>query len=463
MTITTVDFTAAVDTNLDTFGGWAYMLGSGGAMLVDATNDRVQVTGFAGSDVRARYTGAGTTTADQEVTLQVNVKTFNNAGILTRCAAGADTCYAAIIEPAQANQLRIYRIVAGVATLLASAAVTITAPGVNSIRFKTTGSGATVALEAAVNGSAALTYADTDAARLTSGHPGVHGTTDENFTWFDTFVVDTLAAAGTLNPAPASLVYTGGTPTLSYNTYTWYTLPAPGAYDSNSILAGQTYPAGSLIREATTPFANVTVNYALGLLANDINDYAVADPGFTGSNSITYEIKTPLGATSQFTVTLQIQQGNITLSPATASRVFTTSTPTLTLGGNVTLSPATASLSITPGTPTLSISSGNKTLNPSAASISITPGTPTLSLSNNLRLTPAAASITMSPGTPTLVATGNITLSPTPATLRILPSTPVLSVGGVIQYGGGGRVMDQRSMTSKRHTRSGLLPSFKYL
>jgi hypothetical protein len=86
--------------------------------------------------------------------------------------------------------------------------------------------------------------------------------------------------------------------------YTWYTLPAPGNYDSNSIVAGQTFPSGSVVR-AVTSFSHITVNYG-GTLQNDINDYALAENGYSGSDSAVYEIKTPSGATSQYTITVYI-------------------------------------------------------------------------------------------------------------------------------------------------------------
>lgn len=177
----------------------------------------------------------------------------------------------------------------------------------------------------------------------------------------------------TLAPAAASLAMTGATPTVSAEAYTWYTLPAPGAYDSNSILAGQTYPTGSWLR-VVTDFAHITYGYAAaeaaGELDNDINDHAVADSGYTGSDSATFEIKTPAGATAQYTVNVTIQETGITAGPSAATLTMTGATPTVTTGGNQTLSPAAAAMTMTGATPTIT---GTATsVAPAAASMVMT-------------------------------------------------------------------------------------------
>jgi len=154
----------------------------------------------------------------------------------------------------------------------------------------------------------------------------------------------------TFAPSAASMVETGAIPSAVATTYTWYALPAPGVYDSNSLIYGQTFPTGSLIREVTAPAHIIANNYAVGPLANDVNDYMVAEPLFTGSDSGVYEIKTPAGATSQYTASFSIGAVNTTVSPSAASMTETGATPGVAVGIPA-LTPAPASMTETGATP----------------------------------------------------------------------------------------------------------------
>jgi hypothetical protein len=197
MTTTTINFTAGADTNLDAFGAgpdWAYLVGSAGNLTVNATNDNVQVTGFAGSPYRARYIGSATVTGDQDVTATVRVKNFNDAGVLAKCSAVADSCYLARIETSQTNEVRLYRVIAGAETLLGSWDDSLTA-GTHTIRLRAVVNGSAVDLSVQSNSNSTHTYSDTDASRLTSGNPGLYGLTDEGYPTLDNWILDDLAAA----------------------------------------------------------------------------------------------------------------------------------------------------------------------------------------------------------------------------------------------------------------------------
>ena len=87
--------------------------------------------------------------------------------------------------------------------------------------------------------------------------------------------------------------------------FAWYPLPAPGACDTNSFLANQTYPAGSYIRFVTLP-VHVTVDLMNLLWANDINDFCTAASGYTGADSAVLEIRAPNGSKSQFTANVTV-------------------------------------------------------------------------------------------------------------------------------------------------------------
>lgn len=69
--------------------------------------------------------------------------------------------------------------------------------------------------------------------------------------------------------------------------------------------------------------------------------------------------------------------GNVTLTPAAASLVFTGQTPTVVNTGSNTLTPAAATLSFTGNTPTVT-ATANNTLAPAAAALVLTPGTPSV-------------------------------------------------------------------------------------
>jgi len=176
-------------------------------------------------------------------------------------------------------------------------------------------------------------------------------------------------------PSTASLALTGATPSLTVQNYTWYTLPAPGSYDSNSILAGQTYPTGSWLR-VVTDWAHITSVYSTGPLQNDINDYSTAESGYTGSDTATYEIKTPALSTSQYTVTATISN-NINIGPSTASLSLTGATPTVTVTNNKLVTPSTASLALTGATPTIAAGQ-NVLVQPTTAALALVGATPSM-------------------------------------------------------------------------------------
>lgn len=190
------------------------------------------------------------------------------------------------------------------------------------------------------------------------------------------FTGSTATISNTANktaaPASASLALTGSTSTVATTAYTWYSLPTPGSYDSNSILVGQTYPAGSILR-VVTDFAHITANYATGPLQNDINDYATAESGYTGTDSATYEIKNTSGSTSQYTITVNIDANSL-IGMSIGSLAFTGSTPTIAVGSPP-LAPAAASLALTGSTPTVT-RTNNVVVIPTAAALAFYGQTP---------------------------------------------------------------------------------------
>jgi|GEM_PF-1622038 len=225
-------------------------------------------------------------------------------------------------------------------------------------------------------------------------------------------------------PSTASLALTGATPSLTVQNYTWYTLPNPGGYDSNSILAGQSYPTGSWLR-VVTDWAHITSNYATGPLQNDINDYSTAASGYTGSDSATYEIKTPALSTSQYTVTATIS-GSINIGPSTASLSLTGATPAVSISNNKLMSPTTAALAFTGATPSATVTS-NQFASPVTASLTLTGATPTVSASSSALSTPSAASLSLTGAALAVSVTNNKTVSPSTAALVLNGAAPTIA------------------------------------
>jgi len=250
-------------------------------------------------------------------------------------------------------------------------------------------------------------------------------------------------------PAAASLAVTGATSTISKTAYTWYSLPSPGGYDNNSILVGQTYPTGSWLR-VVTDFAHITADYATGPLQNDLNDYATAAGGYSGTDSATYEIKNPSGSTSQYTITVNIDSNALigfsaatvsftpstpsivigkVLSPSAAALAFAGSTSTITATANKSVAPSAAALALSPATPTIT-ASGSVSVSPSAVSLVLTSATPSIAVTANKTVAPSAASLALSGATPTVAATANVVVAPSLAALAFTPVTPNITVGG---------------------------------
>lgn len=196
-TVTTIVFDAASDTAIGSYTGggssWAYVTGTGSDMTVSGANDNVQCIGFSGAEKRVRYTGTGTTIGDQDVRADVQVKNFNSGGVVARCSAVADTCYQAWIDTNQTNEIRFDKVVAGVPTNLGSWDDGVVANSTTTLRLRVTSSGGWE-----VQAGVGTTHTGTDASSpLTSGHPGMYCSTDENFVTLDNFVLDDLAGGST--------------------------------------------------------------------------------------------------------------------------------------------------------------------------------------------------------------------------------------------------------------------------
>jgi hypothetical protein len=215
MATKTITFDATEDTALESYtadgAAFSYLSGSGGDLTVDAANDRVQATGFTGLDFRARYTGTGTTTGDQDVTLTFRVKNSNYAGPLVRCHASQDTCYMVRVNTGLTNEVGLYKVVNGVVgTAIASWDEGVVANDTVTVRLRVVTNGAQNDFQVQTNGGPVRTASDASSP-LTSGYPGIYANTDEQWVWLDTLIIDDLATSAeyTLTTDSGSYALTG--------------------------------------------------------------------------------------------------------------------------------------------------------------------------------------------------------------------------------------------------------------
>ena len=196
----TDSFTVGADTNIDAYPAtpdYAYTLGSGTNLTVNAANDRVQKVDT-GTDRLARLIDAAAPTGDQEVTATgfAASGSDNHGGLSVRVKTDGTANGYIGYRFVDSTVSKIYRVTPG-PTFTEIASQTNSSTGAQTLVFSATGAGATVALSWKVGAVAALTFNDTNAARHVSGVPGIYMYGDTaNVPWVDDVSVDNLAAAG---------------------------------------------------------------------------------------------------------------------------------------------------------------------------------------------------------------------------------------------------------------------------
>lgn len=194
----TDSFTSGSDANLVDYDAAHYDENTaettGYNLYVNAANDRVQSIGGDGTVSVVRVIGTGIPTGDQKITATVYSDGTNEyTGLIVR--NDSVNYYLAFFYANGGNLIELYRYDGGAFTLLTSANRTFSYPATAS--FEATGAGATVSLSIVIGGTAAITYNDTDAARITSGYPGLRIWTDvkTEAAWFDDLSIDDLTSA----------------------------------------------------------------------------------------------------------------------------------------------------------------------------------------------------------------------------------------------------------------------------
>ena len=214
-------FTVASDLNLDAYPSgspeYAYNLGSGSNLTVNAANDRVQ-NAVANTMLAARCSKSGMPTGDQEcrATLNHPVVDVGDGGFLcVRMATDGSSHFYATSN--NAPSLRLMRCDGGTALadliLLVSRSSGILTTDF-ALRFRAVGTGSSVHLWALPEGQgtpcAPLTYTDTNANRKTSGVPGFGlYATVANTAYIDDFEISDLAATGYRTASGVLTVGTG--------------------------------------------------------------------------------------------------------------------------------------------------------------------------------------------------------------------------------------------------------------
>ena len=186
---------------------YAYNIGSGTNLTVNAANDRIQAV-TTGSDWLARCTHASMPTGDQEVTATVSTAAsgVDNSGNLAVRVATDNTAngYNAYVN--LGNTIWLYRIEPGPSFVSLGSTTRTFSTGAHTGRFRATGTNP-VNLEYQLDALAVFTVSDSSANRRTAGVPGVEFfCVTANAAFVDNFQVDDLVVAGAVTPQHTTFI-----------------------------------------------------------------------------------------------------------------------------------------------------------------------------------------------------------------------------------------------------------------
>lgn len=205
-------FLVGADTDINVYGDWDETLGN---LIVEEATDRVEMVAT-GADCFARWNGAG---SPVEGLAMADLFTWAGAdpdygtmGVGARLDASGNG-YLSEWDP-RADDCQLYRVTGGGATftLLEELSTTDSEGSIPNAYIQALGTGATVNIEIGDdnNGAAIIVFADTDAARHTSGLFGISGFNNAaaainggaNPAWLDNFEIDNLLAAPSQDHRP---------------------------------------------------------------------------------------------------------------------------------------------------------------------------------------------------------------------------------------------------------------------
>jgi hypothetical protein len=213
----TDNFVAALDTNYTFNAGGVWSVPSGGT------------AGFCRNAAVGGFLWLATAIAQHAAVADVRVTVTrvagtDEAGVLVRFSGtgGAETCY--LLDSYDVNTHDLYRCNAGSLTLLAS--FTSAFAATNSMSLEAIGTGATVTLNAFINGVQIGTFADTSGSRITAAGQTAMATFAVGNFDFDGFTVDTATA-----PAAGPVFKAASTPQTATAATIALNVPASPAND----------------------------------------------------------------------------------------------------------------------------------------------------------------------------------------------------------------------------------------
>lgn len=366
-------------------GGWLAFAGTTPAPSIYTVQDGVAASGAGGTQVYRTTTIAPGVDAEAQADLWVDgAAAYVTAGLCVGLNAAGTAGYAAIHSRSD-GKWKIYRLGAALATtLLATSAGTYTytnASSAGTAVLRKTGSGATVTVELFINGASVVSFADTDAARITvAGYAGfwLNTTAAATGMWLKSFSASDPAVAAT------AITLTGPSSGAVSVASTNFAAGANGTITGTIVVTpsdsagGGTFTPATVSISAGTPTATFTYT-----------------PGSTGAKSIT--VTNGGGLTNPAALTYTATGGAataLTLSGpgsgavGSPSSAFTVSTDG-SLAGSVVVTPSDGAGGGTFAPATVTLNSG--TLTGTFTYTAASAGAKTISIANGGGLTNPAA------------------------------------------------------------------------
>lgn len=279
-------FTVGADSTLNAYAAAWTTFGSSADPSVRASTDDLRYNGT-GVGARAKWTG--TVNADQKIvaTIKTGGATQSYPALTVRMGANFISGYLAQWSP-QLGTITVYR-VTGSYTQIATLGTVANNTTYTNCYLKATGSGATVTIEFGDDTNGFTTFNDTDAARFTTGQPGVdiyEGTTALTSALDDIEIWDMAAGGASYNQnVSGSITATGALQKLTSK------FPS-GSITGSGALQKLTskFPAGSItgtgaLQKLTSKFfgGSITTSGNLPGLVGSLTQLCVGSITVTGA------------------------------------------------------------------------------------------------------------------------------------------------------------------------------------
>jgi len=382
----------------DSGGTWALAAGASPIASVYATGSGIMASGAASTQVVRTSVISSSPNADTTWNLHVdNATAYTTCGPAIGLASDASSGYIAIHRQSN-SKWEIYRLGASLTTtLLATSAGTYTytnSSDISNVVLSKSGTGATVTVTLKIGGTTVVSYADTDAARVTgNGYAGFWFSTTGTAggIWVqDVVAADAATAAASITvtpPSPASGVVgvaSGSWTVGADGTITGTVVVTPsdsgggGTFSPTTVSISSGSPTGTFTYTPASSGAKSISVTNDGSLSNPGASTYTATGGAATALTLTGPGSGTVGsASSAFTASANgTLSGSVTVTPSDggAGGSFSPATVTLnsgTLSANFTYTAASA------GAKTISITNGGGLTNPSSLTYTAIAGTVT--------------------------------------------------------------------------------------